>query len=145
MGWIMGENKISPRMGQVSFSALSQDVFGLPRLRLSGVATKFLFMLSYMTYLSIQLKMADHDMSPLHGKKPCRACTSFKSWMKQENRRKSTSVSLNLTMELKESEHTHAKKVLNAQFRDRCRILHHTFGGIQFTTFQCNVNLLFDT
>ncbi|XP_078345973.1 FAD-linked sulfhydryl oxidase ALR-like [Oculina patagonica] len=34
--------------------------------------------------------MADHDMSPLHSKKPCRACTSFKSWMKQENRRKST-------------------------------------------------------
>ena len=50
--------------------------------------------------------MADHDMSPLHGKKPCRACTSFKSWMKQENRRKSTAVSFYLTMKVKELEHT---------------------------------------
>lgn len=82
----------------------------LSRSRSSGVATKFLFNLSYMTYLSMQIKMADHDMSPLHGKKPCRACTSFKSWMKQENRRNSTAVSFYLTMKVKELEHTPTKK-----------------------------------
>ena len=49
-------------------------------------------------------------MSPLHGKKPCRACTSFKSWMKQENRKKSTSVGFYLTMRLKKSEHRHTKQ-----------------------------------
>ena len=82
------------------------------RSKFLGVATKLLFVLSYMTYLSIQVKMADHDMSPLHGKKPCRACTSFKSWMKQENRKKSTAVSFYLTMRLKKSDHSHTKKRL---------------------------------
>ena len=62
------------------------------------------FWLSYMTYLSTKVNMADHDMSPLHGKKPCRACTSFKSWMRQENRRKSTAVSFYLTMKVKEKQ-----------------------------------------
>ena len=31
-------------------------------------------------------------MSPLHRKKPCRACRDFKSWMNQGNRNKSTMV-----------------------------------------------------
>lgn len=34
--------------------------------------------------------MADEDMSPLHRKKPCRACRDFKSWMNQGDRNKST-------------------------------------------------------
>ena len=36
--------------------------------------------------------MADEDMSPLHRKKPCRACRDFKSWMNQGDRNKSTMV-----------------------------------------------------
>ncbi|XP_031573628.1 FAD-linked sulfhydryl oxidase ALR-like [Actinia tenebrosa] len=27
---------------------------------------------------------AEESLSPLHGKKPCRACTSFKSWMRSQ-------------------------------------------------------------
>ena len=36
--------------------------------------------------------MADEDKSPLHRKKPCRACRDFKSWMNQGDRNKSTMV-----------------------------------------------------
>lgn len=44
--------------------------------------------------------MADRseNMSQFHGKKPCRACTDFKSWMRQGNKTKSTAVRLNFTI-----------------------------------------------
>ena len=101
--------------------------FPVSRSKSFGVATKLLFKLSYMTYFSIQIKMADHDMSPLHGKKPCRACTSFKSWMKQENRRKSTAVSLYLITKLKELEHTLTKQSVMRAISKLMLSLHHIF------------------
>ena len=44
--------------------------------------------------------MADRseNMSQFHGKKPCRACTDFKSWMRQGNKTKSNPVSLHSTI-----------------------------------------------
>ena len=44
--------------------------------------------------------MADRseNMSQFHGKKPCRACTDFKSWMRQGNKTKSNPVSLHFTI-----------------------------------------------
>ena len=63
--------------------------------------------------------MADEDMSPLHRKKPCRACRDFKSWMNQGNRNKSTMVRsldhykikrIRAITYLKEEHHHHVKE-----------------------------------